>query len=118
MFCRNCGTLNQDNVINCVRCNHPLQPSAGTIQNLPKVASHLVLAIIVTSCCCVPLGIVSIVYAAQVKSKLQAGDYYGALDCSKKAAIWGWIGLGIGLLWIVIYGVFILIRVIAEGKRY
>jgi len=118
MFCRNCGAINQDNALNCVQCNQPIQNMPGNIPNLPQVPSHLALAIIVTLCCCVPLGIVSIVYAAQVKAKLGAGDYYGALDCSKKAALWGWIGFGIGLLWILIYAGFMFAGVISERYQY
>ena len=51
-----------------------------------------------TLCCCLPFGIVSIVYAAQVNSKVQAGDIQGALDASGKAKMWCWIGFGIGLV--------------------
>jgi len=105
MFCRKCGAANDDNTYKCVECGEifqvdvPDQPA----QQLPKVASHLVLAIIVTLFCCIPFGIVSIVYAAQVNSKLEAGNYSGALDCSKKAAIWAWIGFGIGLVCVLIW---------------
>jgi hypothetical protein len=85
-----------------VNCSEILQDvvSVQTGQQLPKVASHLVLAILVTLFCLpfLPFGIVSIVYAAQVNSKLAAGDYNGSLDCSKKAATWGWIGFAIGLI--------------------
>lgn len=41
--------------------------------------------------CCLPLGIVSIVFAAQVSGKWQSGDYQGAMESSRKAknfAIW------------------------------
>lgn len=43
-------------------------------------------------------GIVSIVYAAQVNSKWQAGDYEGAINASKSANTWMWTSFGIGLL--------------------
>jgi hypothetical protein len=40
----------------------------------PQIQNYLVTAILVTLCCCVQAGIVAIVYAAQVNSKLAAGD--------------------------------------------
>jgi len=50
--------------------------------------NYLVFAIIVTIFCCQILGIVSIVFAAQVNSKWNAGDFEGALDASKNAKLW------------------------------
>jgi hypothetical protein len=53
-----------------------------------------------------PFGIVAIVNSAQVNSKLKAGDYEGALDCSNKAKKWGWVafwcGLAIGVLQLIV----------------
>ena len=43
-------------------------------------------AILSTLFCCLPLGIASIVFAAQVNSKYAAGDIAGAQDSSEKAA--------------------------------
>jgi hypothetical protein len=68
-----------------------------------KVPSYLVQAILVTLFCCLPFGIVSIVYAAQVNDKLASGDYEGAQRSSKNAKMWAWIGFGIGLVTIVLY---------------
>jgi len=62
-----------------------------------KIPNYLVQAILVTLCCCVPGGIVAIVYAAQVNSKQAAGDIAGAQDSSDKAKMWCWISFGVGL---------------------
>ena len=62
-----------------------------------KPESYLTTAIITTLCCCLPLGIVSIVYAAQVDSKFTAGNYLGAINASNNAKMWAWISFGIGL---------------------
>jgi hypothetical protein len=52
------------------------------------VPNYLVWSILTTLFCCLPAGIVSIVFAAQVNSKLAAGDYAGAMQASKNAKIW------------------------------
>jgi len=59
--------------------------------------NYLVFAILVTIFCCQILGIVSIVYAAQVNSKWNAGDHAGALSASKNAKTWAWIGAASGV---------------------
>ena len=53
-----------------------------------QIPNHLVWAILSTLFCCLPAGIVSIVYAAQVNSKIAAGDLAGARDSSDKAKKW------------------------------
>ncbi len=74
-----------------------------------KVPNYLVQSILVTICCCLPLGIVAIVYAAQVNSKLAAGDLVGAQTSSANAKLWCWIAFGIGiavqLIYVIVYGV-------------
>lgn len=63
-------------------------------QNVPN---YLVQAILVTICCCLPFGIVSIVYAAQVNGKVAAGDMAGAIEASNNAKKWMMIGFWVGL---------------------
>ena len=62
-----------------------------------------------------PLGVVAIIFSAQVNSKLAAGDYAGAEDASKKAKMFCWIGVGLGavsfLIGILINGAAILSQV-------
>ncbi|MBF1991021.1 CD225/dispanin family protein [Fischerella thermalis] len=80
-----------------------------------NIPTYLPQAILTTLFCCLPFGIVAIVYAAQVSSKLSAGDYEGAMQASKNAKIWCWASFGSGLAVIVIY---ILLFVIASlGSR-
>lgn len=63
-----------------------------------KPDNYLVWAILATLCCCLPTGIVAIVYAAQVDSRWHGGDYVGAQESSDKAKLWSWISLGLGVL--------------------
>ena len=103
MYCRKCGTQNDDNAFKCVKCEEIMQPIQKAGVYLPHVPNYLVQSILVTLFCCQPFGIVSIVYAAQVNGKLAGGDYDGAVETSKKARMWCWISFGIGFGWIVIW---------------
>lgn len=80
------------------------------------VPNYLVQSILVTLFCCLPFGIVSIVYAAQVNSKLAAGDYAGALDASRKAKTWSLWSFGIGLLFTVGYFVLMVIGAAVDHR--
>jgi hypothetical protein len=64
----------------------------------PPPPNYLVFAILTTIFCCQILGIVSIVFAAQVNSKWNSGDTQGALDASRNAKMWAWIAFGSGLV--------------------
>jgi hypothetical protein len=65
------------------------------------VPNYLVQAILVTILCCLPAGIVAILYAAQVNSSLASGDYEGAVSASNKARTWCWISFIGALLYVV-----------------
>jgi hypothetical protein len=69
----------------------------------PPPPNHLVGAILATIFCCVPLGIVAIVYAAQVNTKHAAGDHAGAIMAADKANAWMWWSFGSGLVISVLY---------------
>jgi hypothetical protein len=72
----------------------------------PKPPSYLVWAILTTLFCCLPFGIVSIVFAAQVDSKFNGGDIVGAQQASEKAKRWAIVsaavGVGLTVLWFLI----------------
>ena len=64
----------------------------------PKPESPMVWAVLATLCCCLPFGVVAIVFAAQIDSKYAAGDYNGAIESADKAKTWCWIAFGVGLV--------------------
>jgi len=120
--CNSCGTQNSDETAFCPACGKPMAytadasaeyvtfPGSGrqAADAIPKkVESHLVKAIISTLCCCMPFGIVAIVYAAQVGPKLAVNDIDAAMEASKKAGLWGNLAIGIGvilqILWFFFY---------------
>ncbi|HXJ40817.1 MAG TPA: CD225/dispanin family protein, partial [Bryobacteraceae bacterium] len=67
--------------------------------------TYLVPAILSTIFCCIPFGIIAIVFAAQVGSKLSAGDIPGAQKASGTARTWCWVafltGLIVSTLWLL-----------------
>ncbi|MFT3807698.1 MAG: CD225/dispanin family protein [Arenimonas sp.] len=81
------------------------------------VPNYLVWSILATLCCCVPGGIVAIVYSSQVNTKLAVGDLAGAIEASNNAKLWCWVSLGVGLVVGVLY--FLLnIFAAAAGQGY
>ena len=75
----------------------------------PRPNSYLALAIISTILCCLPIGIVSIIYASKVNSHYEDGNYNKAINASKNAKTWGLVSIGIAvvgwLIYILIFGV-------------
>ena len=88
-YCTNCGTPRHGGATACPNCGQ----KAPSFAPLPPINNYLVPAILVTLCCCLPGGVVAIVYAAQVNSKLAAGDVTGAQAASQNAKMWSWISL-------------------------
>ena len=70
-----------------------------------KVPNYLIPAII-SALCCFPLGIISIIFAAQVNGKVAAGDVAGALDAAKKAKLFSIIFIALG---VVLWGGYMLV---------
>ena len=126
MRCTSCGTESVEGARYCHSCGRRLPeqpeprfggPSPGQQQSdlrsapppfgaerpAHQVPSHLVWAILATLFCCLPAGIVSIVYAAQVNGKLTAGDLEGALRASNSAKTWALISVALGLVAGVIF---------------
>jgi hypothetical protein len=127
MFCAGCGTNLKTTDQYCFQCGRetgpagkatrveafatgPLpvpppsaaDPAPGPVRRAVSMArqipSYLPQAIVVTLFCCMPLGLVSVVYASQVSGKLQAGDERGAMRSSDHAKNWAWASLIVGLV--------------------
>jgi hypothetical protein len=100
MYCPRCGTNNDAAAAYCTSCGNSLRQ---TQQIRPNVPNYLAQAILVTILCCLPFGIVAIVYAAQVNGRLETGNYSGAEEASRKAKTWCWVSFGVGLSIIILY---------------
>jgi t-SNARE complex subunit (syntaxin) len=48
---------------------------------------------------------VAIVFAAQVNTKLAAGDIAGAQESARNARMWTWIAFGCGIVLCIIYAI-------------
>jgi hypothetical protein len=84
----------------------PPGPSYGGSRppSAEQIPNYLWQSIVVTLCCCLPLGVVAIIFSAQVNSKLAAGDAAGARDASDKAKLFCWIAFGLGIVGNIILG--------------
>lgn len=85
----------------------PPPPPAGGSATVPN---YLVPAII-SIFCCWPLAIPAIIFATQVNGKVAAGDIAGAQEASKKAKMFAFIAIGLGLLGILIYVIMLVLGV-------
>jgi len=66
----------------------PLSTTPGFGAARPNIPNYLVWSILTTLCCCLPTGIVAIIYSAQVNNKLDKGDIAGAERASMLARNW------------------------------
>ena len=118
MHCRTCGARNDDQARFCVNCGQKLEEQEAMYGGDPAYApygvpggypqhipNYLIPSILVTIFCCLPLGIVAIIFAAQVNGKVAAGDITGAQSASRTArtlvivpVVVGAVVIGIALL--------------------
>ena len=82
----------------------PPPPTPG--MTTPPAGNSLVLAIIATVVsvilCCLPHGVISLIFALQVDNKAKAGDVVGAINAAKQAKMWAIISLAVSSVWLVI----------------
>jgi len=84
-------------------------PSGTSQPAMPKPSSNMTLAVLTTILCCLPLGIVAIIYASKVDGRYLAGDYAGALSASKNARTWSIIGIVGAAIIMIIYLIYFFI---------
>lgn len=68
-----------------------------------KPQSYLVWSILATLFCCLPFGIVAIVYASKVSNYWDAKNYGAAYKASSKAKLWCILSLIAGAVFMVLY---------------
>lgn len=128
MYCKNCGAKIPDGSRFCPKCgtNVPIEEkvvtpdiiidATGTNCTPPQPSrpsasrpdNYLLWAILVTIFCCIPFGIVAIVYSLKVDSAWDAGLYDTAKEYSRKARSWTIWGAIINvILWIAYFVVIV-----------
>lgn len=79
---------------------------------------YLILSIISTLCCCLPFGVVGIVFSAKINSAMLAGNLEEAQNNAKMARIWIIVSFAIGLLTWLIYMVLIVTGAVSGSTYY
>ena len=79
---------------------------------------YLILSIISTLCCCLPFGVVGIVFSAKINSAMLAGNLEEAQNNAKMARIWIIVSFAIGLLTWLIYMVLIMTGAVSGSAYY
>lgn len=89
------------------------QPNGYQGQNLPPCPdTHMVAAVLVTICCCLPFGVVAIVKANQVTTFYYQGLYDQAVMASADADKWVKLALLFGIISFCAYGGFTLLSLL------
>ena len=86
-------------------------------QNHPRPENYLVFAILTTILCCLPTGIVSIVYANKVNTLYADGKFSEADAASKNAKTWAIVSAVIAVLGVIVYFLFFAAIVWAWRER-
>lgn len=102
MFCSSCGAEIIPGAVVCLNCGVPVN-GKSIASATEQVPNHLVGAILTTIFCCQIGGIIAIIYAAQVNTKLACGDVDGARAASKTANTWIMVNIITGVLIGIIY---------------
>lgn len=78
------------------------QPNPLYAEERPAMPStYLGWNIAATVLCCIPCGIIGIIFSAMVRNKYDYGDYAGAQNASKWASIWLILSVVLGIIQIV-----------------
>ncbi len=76
-------------------------------QNMKPVngTKYMIFAILTTVLCCLPFGIVAVIYASRINSLQRIGDFAGASQAAKKAKTFSIISAVLALVVMIGYGV-------------
>ncbi len=72
--------------------------NAEVVGDPAEIDSHMGFAIFSTLCCCMPVGIVAIIFASMVSREVQVGNYEQAQKYSNLAKTFCWISIILGIV--------------------
>lgn len=75
----------------------------------PMPPTYLAWSIVTMILCCLPTGIVAIIFSSKVSGKYASGDYAGAKNASEAAAIWILVTVVAGLIFLPFQVIFSLL---------
>lgn len=118
MYCRKCGSEIPENSKFCPKCGYNQQSDGNyrIFDDRPSSCpnNYLWLSILVTILCCMPFGIVGIVYSTKVDSSWNSGNYDAAVNYSNKARNWSLVGMAVTAVISLIY----ILAVVILGVEY
>lgn len=121
-ICPECGYANDEEQFRCQLCNADLTCSSSAPKyNWDKAVadtndyskdrswfrSYLTESIILTICCCLPMGIIGIVLSSQALSSFKVMDYERAdrkANAARKVVLWGLVLAFLGFIFIYVGG--------------
>lgn len=125
MYCASCGQQNPPNATTCAGCGAPIGQHGGAQPPPPyaqgpqvNIPNYLVRSILTTIFCCLPFGIVAIVYAAQVNGYVASGNIPAAQAASDSAGKWSMVGIVCGIIGLVLYFILAAIGAISGARTY
>ena len=98
--------------------NNPYQPAkapGGAAPSGEKPKNWLVESILSLVCCGGLIAIPAIIYATQVDSKFNSGDYAGAVEASDNAKKWLFIAVGVGVVCQGLGGLLYIVLIVASA---
>ena len=80
-------------------------PVSSTPENIPNYLAFSIIATVLATCFCCPLGligIVAIVFSSKVNTLLNQGDIEGARRASAQAKTWSWVAAALAVIGVLI----------------
>jgi hypothetical protein len=97
MLCGKCGKELEPDVRFCPQCGNQIDLSAPPApQNREKINTWLIPSVLSTMLCCLPLGIVAIVFSSKCGQAVNQGDWQAAREYSQKAKLWFYLAAILG----------------------
>ena len=128
-FCSKCGQQVKENTSFCPSCGSAIKRTSEANQNIQNYSqqnsnnslppnNYLVWSILVTILCCLPFGIVAIVYSSKVNGYWMAGYQREALEAANNAKIWTIVSAAVGGAIILAYLSYVIFAYASISHNY